>query len=98
MNTANKSQKKKLHQINTCNIFQIVVNTKRSNKEIKKLKNSIKKIEFNLNRLKKQELPFNINKHKREIKKEKKILDTKIIEGFEKIINFILSQNTSSPE
>jgi hypothetical protein len=36
----------------------MVVNTKRSNKEIKKLKDSIKKIEFNLNRLKKQKLPF----------------------------------------
>ena len=53
----------------------MAVNTNKSNKEIKKLKNSIKKIEFNLIRLKKQELPFNINKHRKEIKKKGKKIE-----------------------
>jgi len=39
---------------------------------IKKLKKSIKKVEFNIEELKKNEKPFNINKHRRQLKKNDK--------------------------
>jgi len=67
-------------------------------KTIKKLKKSIKKVEFNLHKLKNNEKPFNINKHRRKQKKEaetakkNEIINEKIRDGFEKIVTFIQTQ------
>ena len=63
-------------------------------KNVNMIKKNLKKGEFNIEKLKKNEKPFNINKHRRQIKKnDKKLIDEKIKKCFEQIVNFILSRN-----